>query len=126
MADWTIIRLNLRYHWKTVLLWGVGIGGMLVLVCWLLVTQANAWVNGNQRFPDGEVMVVVHRFCRGTFSSRCIEINGQPYEATYGTERLDTVPVCGDTDNGFGLLFNWNNLGGKVEGCEGTWTATKQ
>ena len=27
--------------------------------------------------------------------------------AGYGTERLDTLEVCGDTDNGFRLLFNW-------------------
>ena len=32
-------------------------------------------------------------------------------EAAYGTERLDTLRACGDTDNGFGLLFNWNRLG---------------
>ena len=32
-------------------------------------------------------------------------------EAGYGTEREDTEGVCGDTDNGFGLLFNWNRLG---------------
>ena len=31
--------------------------------------------------------------------------------AAYGTERLDTLGACGDTDNGFGLLFNWNLLG---------------
>ena len=31
--------------------------------------------------------------------------------AAYGTERSDTAGVCGDTDNGFGLLFNWNLLG---------------
>ena len=31
--------------------------------------------------------------------------------AAYGTERLDTQEVCGDSDNGFGLLFNWNLLG---------------
>ena len=31
--------------------------------------------------------------------------------AAYGTERLDTIDPCGDTDNGFGLLFNWNRLG---------------
>ena len=31
--------------------------------------------------------------------------------AAYGTERLDTRDACGDTDNGFGLLFNWNLLG---------------
>ena len=34
-----------------------------------------------------------------------------PQVAGYGTERLDTQEVCGDTDNGFGLLFNWNLLG---------------
>ena len=37
--------------------------------------------------------------------------------AAYGTERLDThstpegAEVCGDTDNGFGLLVNWNEFG---------------
>ncbi len=40
-----------------------------------------------------------------------IELNGVVHEAAYGTERLDTEPVCGDSDNGFGLLFNWNLLG---------------
>ena len=40
-----------------------------------------------------------------------IELNGTLQEAAYGTERLDTAGVCGDTDNGFGLLFNWNLLG---------------
>ena len=39
-----------------------------------------------------------------------IELNGMPQQAAYGTERLDTAGVCGDTDNGFGLLFNWNLL----------------
>ena len=33
------------------------------------------------------------------------------HAAGYGTERGDTQEVCGDTDNGFGLLFNWNRLG---------------
>ena len=32
------------------------------------------------------------------------------YVAAYGTERLDTQDACGDTNNGFGLLFNWNRL----------------
>ena len=39
------------------------------------------------------------------------QINGTPHRAAYGTERRDTQEDCGDTDNGFGLLFNWNNLG---------------
>ncbi len=33
------------------------------------------------------------------------------YQAAYGTSREDTQEVCGDIDNGFGLLFNWNRLG---------------
>jgi hypothetical protein len=39
-----------------------------------------------------------------------IEIDGVPTQAAYGTGRNDTSPVCGDTNNGFGLLFNWNLL----------------
>ena len=31
--------------------------------------------------------------------------------AAYGTERADTAAICGDTDNGFGVLVNWNLLG---------------
>ena len=27
-------------------------------------------------------------------------------EAAYGTSRADTMGVCGDTDNGFGVLYN--------------------
>ena len=40
-----------------------------------------------------------------------IELNGVPYRAGYGTTRPDTQDRCGDTDNGFSLLWNWNNLG---------------
>ena len=41
-----------------------------------------------------------------------IQIGDLPVqEAAYETERLDTLDACGDTDNGFGLLFNWSLLG---------------
>ena len=30
--------------------------------------------------------------------------------AAYGTDRADTQGDCGDTNNGFGLLFNWSRL----------------
>ncbi len=40
-----------------------------------------------------------------------IEINRTRLQAGYGTIREDTAGVCGDTNNGFGLLFNWNLLG---------------
>ena len=40
-----------------------------------------------------------------------IELDGMPLKAGYGTTREDTRSVCGDADNGFSLLWNWNNLG---------------
>ncbi len=40
-----------------------------------------------------------------------VRLNGQTLTAAYGTARADTAEACGDTDNGFGLLFNWNLLG---------------
>ena len=40
-----------------------------------------------------------------------IRLNGQSFPAAYGTERGDTAATCGDRNNGFGLLFNWNLLG---------------
>src|SRR5712692_10314197 len=39
-----------------------------------------------------------------------IEIDGQKVQAAYGTTRGDTQSVCGDSNNGFGLTFNWNLL----------------
>ena len=42
--------------------------------------------------------------------------NGVFLSPAYGTSREDTHGVCGDTDNGFGVLYNWNNLG------DGTYT----
>ena len=55
-----------------------------------------------------------------------------PQEAAYGTERLDTRDACGDTDNGFGLLFNWNLLGdgehevvAYVDGAELGWATVR-
>ena len=48
-----------------------------------------------------------------------ISFNGGPrFQAGSGTAREDTTDVCGDTDNGFGLLYNWNRLG------DGTHTVT--
>src|SRR6476661_2741566 len=31
--------------------------------------------------------------------------------AVYGERREDTRPSCGDSNNGFSLQFNWNDLG---------------
>lgn len=39
---------------------------------------------------------------------------GAPILAAYGTSRLDTTGPCGDANNGFGRLINWNLLGDGV------------
>jgi hypothetical protein len=36
---------------------------------------------------------------------------GTRLQAAYGTPREDTLGECGDADNGFSLLVNWNNFG---------------
>ena len=41
-----------------------------------------------------------------------VSFDGGPLiEAAYGTTRADTIGPCGDDDNGFGLLWNYNLLG---------------
>jgi hypothetical protein len=41
-----------------------------------------------------------------------IDIDGRAtFQAAYGTSRSDTQSTCGDTNNGYGLLFNWNLVG---------------
>ena len=45
------------------------------------------------------------------FNQGCPPEGAISYQAAYGTAREDTKESCGDIDNGFGLLFNWNLLG---------------
>ena len=41
-----------------------------------------------------------------------IELDGRPFKASYGTEREPAVErICGHSNAGFSLLWNWNNLG---------------
>lgn len=41
-----------------------------------------------------------------------VQINdNQKLITGYGTRRDDTANVCGDTNNGFGIVYNWNELG---------------
>ncbi len=41
-----------------------------------------------------------------------VSFDGGPKQfVPYGSDRADTAGVCGDSDNGFGLLINYNNLG---------------
>ena len=40
-----------------------------------------------------------------------VEVKGARFAAAYGTDRGDTRSACGDADNGFVVLVNWNNFG---------------
>ena len=41
-----------------------------------------------------------------------IEIDGTDiFEASYGTDRVDTAEICEDSNTGFGLRLNWNEYG---------------
>ena len=40
-----------------------------------------------------------------------IEVKGARFAAAYGTDRGDTRSACGDADNGFVVLVNWNIFG---------------
>ncbi len=60
------------------------------------------------------ISVISGWICDADVVEIIIDSTGQPeqtWEAAYGTERIDTLEECGDVDNGYGLLFNWNELG---------------
>ena len=40
-----------------------------------------------------------------------VEVKGSRFTVAYGTDRGDTRSVCGDADNGFVVLVNWNIFG---------------
>ena len=75
----------------------------------LQVTSCRGIWRIRERHPS---RVGLASFRAGCVTAEEVEIvlNGEPQEAAYGTARLDTAGVCGDSDNGFGLLFNWNLL----------------
>ncbi|MAC35887.1 MAG: hypothetical protein CME47_00215 [Halieaceae bacterium] len=56
----------------------------------------------------------IYMFSGWACDAELIEIvvdGGSGQKAAYGTDRGDTVSICGDSDNGFGLLYNMSNLG---------------
>ena len=97
---------------------------LLFVLCLLLSFGAHAEAQlGKLENPPAPSNVVHWRSGIGTISGWTCEAErvfiifnlGTEQElmvqAAYGTEREDTRAACGDTNNGFGLLFNWNLLG---------------
>jgi hypothetical protein len=76
----------------------------------LAQTQANLESPTADSFQQSGVSLIRGWVCQA--SKVEISIDGGPLQAAaYGTERLDTQAVCGDTNNGFGLTINWGNVG---------------
>ena len=63
----------------------------------------------NESYTSG-----IYMFSGWACDAELIEIvidGGSGLKAAYGTARGDTKGICGDSDNGFGLLYNMANLG---------------
>ena len=96
-----------RMPWRRRLL------GLLAAVA--MTHTAAALAQGNLENPQPSGMesgigLVSGWYCTATkiqiqFDNRAL------VDAAYGTARGDTAGVCGDTNNGFGLLWNYNLLG---------------
>jgi endonuclease YncB( thermonuclease family) len=73
---------------------------------WPLWAQANLENPQSGSFQSG-IGLISGWVCSASQVSIVID-NAATVQAAYGTERGDTISVCGDANNGFGLLINWN------------------
>jgi hypothetical protein len=104
--------------------WRVLRRGLSVLACVLMLLAGNAFVRmawvgaapqGQLETPSTGSFQSGVGLIRGWVCSASrvdIEVLGRgTLPAVYGEEREDTRSSCGDSSNGFSLLFNWNELG---------------
>ena len=99
--------------------WRIKMGRKLIpaLVIGLsaLVLPLQAYSTGNLENPaNGSSQSGIGLFSGWVCDAQEIQIiidDRPPKIAAYGTARNDTVGACGDSDNGFGLLWNYNLLG---------------
>ena len=116
MADWTTIQLNLRYRWKTVLMWGIA--GALVVVS-SAAHAAALGVPGEGTTLSG-VSLISGWKCEvvGDLTIRFFDNDGTPFSKEgadtfplpHGSFRPDTAGVCGDVYNGFSSTWNWGEM----------------
>lgn len=85
-----------------------------LLVSVLTVFSQPAWAVSLENPAPGSIKSGVGIVSGWICDADILEVSfnrGEPLFMPYGSERVDTESVCGDTDNGFGLLINYNNLG---------------
>ena len=102
--DWYTARYVVRKGWKWL---------AIVFFC-LLLTPFVAWSAATLENPaPGALKSGVGVVSGWVCDANRLEVSfdgGARLFVPYGSERTDTAVVCGDTDNGFGLLWNYNEL----------------
>jgi len=76
----------------------------------LAQTLAQLESPSSNSFQESGVSLIRGWVCKATQVEISID-DGPRLAAAYGTERLVTAGVCGDTNNGFGLTYNWGEVG---------------
>ena len=103
--DWYTLVYVVRRRWK----------GIAVAVFVLLLTPFIAWSAVTLENPSpGAIKSGVGLISGWICDADELEVSfddGPRVFVPYGSDREDTRGVCGNADNGFGLLFNYNELG---------------
>jgi hypothetical protein len=88
---------------------------LITILLLLLSINTFAQTQGALENPSqGSTTSGIYMFSGWACDAELVEIvinGGSGIKAAYGTSRGDTQSICGDSDNGFGLLFNMANLG---------------
>ena len=84
---------------------------IIIILLFFFSTTALGQTKGNLENPaQDSYMSGIYLFSGWACDAELIEIvvdGGSGVKAAYGTSRGDTESVCGDSDNGFGLLWNF-------------------
>ena len=113
MSHWINTRLNLRYHWKAVLVRGIG----ALFLVWTAATAhaAKLGIPGEGSTLSG-VGVISGWKCHANGTLTVRFNGGDPIPLLYGSERTDVRAngQCLDNDHdnvGFVAIWNWGELG---------------
>ena len=88
---------------------------VIALLCGWVITAPAAWADSLENPQPGSfqsgVGIISGWVCNASHVYFMVDNSQTANSAAYGTERPDTLSVCGKTNTGFGLLVNYNSLG---------------
>lgn len=97
---------TLRYHWKTIVFW---LATVVALSVAAVAQAATLEIPGPNSTQSG-IGIISGWKCNATGPLTARFDGGDALPLVYGSERTDTLDICGDADNGFVALWNWGNL----------------